>query len=451
MPQLSNPALRALFIFLLATLTALAACSDDPEPVGNDDQNPGNDQDAGTDADADENDADPPPTACEATAWECAEFVDGAPLSVRRHGHVSVVLDHERVLLLGGSKREEGSPASTSTNTWEVFNVETEEVEGHGVRPVYRENFTAVKLDYGSVLTLGGTFNQNPLTSIDHFDPEEMEWTSELPSMERPARDAALLEDGRVAVVGVGSDDVFAQIFNPEDLSWSALVEADLSVADVDQTSIEILPDGQAVFTVNYVTSVEQGVSNYNGAIYSFDVHTGDVEELEHFGFGQPNVYGSSTILPYSEKALLHFRTASLEGSESPARGYLFDPTTGDLDELYNRDPSPGNIHAVLPGDEVIFEDGQVLQLFDVPTDTWRVFMDLPENIYYSSMDILPDCRMFMSGERTIGASLDNLRGVDTAFCLPAELEDDDENGDDDNGENGENGDDDNGDNGNGD
>lgn len=413
---------RILMVTLVA-LFAVVGCSDDPNDAVNNNSN------------ANQNNNDPndndEPTSCEMTSWECEEFEDGFSLTVRRHGHESVVLDDGRVLLLGGSKRAEDSHASTSTNTWEIVDPDTEEIEDTGERPVNREYFAAVKLDTGSVMTVGGEFNHNPLTSIDHFDPETHEWSAELPEMDRPANSAVVLDDGRVGVVGVDSShsEVYGQAFEAESLEWSELEVESLDISDIEDSTIEILPDGQAVVAVTYVKASQGEVDFFDTRVFVFDLLSGQLEMLEEFELEQPHVLVNADWLPTTEKVLVHIRTLDIEQNENPAVGYLFDPATEQLQDQYNRDPSPGSVRTVLPGDEVIFEDGFELQLYDVPTETWRTFPPLPDGIYYSSMDILPDCRMFLSGERTLGVPNEELREVDTGFCHPVD-DDDDNDGD---------------------
>lgn len=411
-------------------LTLGIACGDDDEPV---EQNQNAAQHQNQNQNQGENDE---VQECTATTWECAEFVDGPDLTERRHGHESVVLDDGRVLLVAGAARVEDSPASGSTNTFEVFEPDTDEIVVHDDLPETRQSPTLLKRDDGSVVAVGGRDGSQQIASVSHFDPDDLEW-SELPTMSAGFRNAVQLSDERIVALGSVNPDgspsrIVGQVFDPVGYSWSSVESLDLEHDGIWDLIAEVTPDDEILLVYSHAVPPPDGAppSHFFFSVTAllYDFETGDAETIVNFqtlGTSMdPTVVGihaGVTWLPESEKFLLQLNPRDHEGNEIETVARLYDPATGDLEQLFERDPPPGQVRQVLPGDELLYTGRAQVQLYDVPNATWRSFTALPEGIYYSSVELLPDCRLFMSGERTLELADAELRGVDTGYCVPAE------------------------------
>lgn len=436
-PTRRTPRLLVCLCLVLFAASA-AACSDDDD-AENQEQDPDaglyDDADQGTDTDTggepDANQEEPEgPSFCEATSWECSEFVDGPDLSVRRHGHDTVLLHDGRVLLLGGSERIDGGPASGSSNTWEIFDPEENEVAASGELPDVRRSTAIVQLDNGSVLAVGGRDQNNTqVPTVQHFDPERQEWSS-IAHMGAPFRRAVTLDDGRVLAAGAShSSDrnarIVGQVLEPAQDSWSTIEAFETAHEEITNLVFKQTATGDIVAMYTHDVpppdGAPPGIDFFGVTAVTFDFETGAGEELKSFERIAPGMQSAITLLPQMGQALLQIRSFDEDGVEEEALGYLFDPESNELTEKYERDPAPGQVRSLLPGDELIFVGSSQVQLYDVPTDTWRNFTMLPEGIYYTSMQVLPDCRLFVSGERTLNLSDAELRGVDSGYCMPVD------------------------------
>ena len=429
MAKLSQRLTLALFFSALAFGVG---CSDDPDNG----ENELNNQNNQTNQNNDNQNNGEEPQSCDVTSWECDEFVDGPQLNERRHGHQSVVFDNGEVLLLGGLARQADSPASGTTNTWEVFDTEADEVVADDDIPEQRQEASVIQLDNGSVLAIAGRSGNVELASAAHFDPDSLEWTS-LPHMNDQYDHATHLPDNRAVALGASSSggdqsSITGQVFDPALFEWSSIESIDLDHGQLHNLVSEATPDNELFVVFTHPIDTPDGNDpdlfyfSVSAILYNFEDGTYDeLETFEHIGVSLDEmdaaISTTLTYLPDSDTILTQLRTRDDEGAEGPVLAYLFDPASGTLEEQYERDPSPGRVRQVLPGDEIIYASSAQVQLYDVETDTWRAFTSFPEGIYYSSMELLPDCRLFVSGERTLDLSDAELREVDTGYCLPAE------------------------------
>ena len=385
------------------------------------------------------------PSYCHITEWECEEFVDGPDLPSNRHGHAAVVLDHERVLLAGGFERLE-SGTSTRIDTCEIVNPLTEEVRDVACFNRPRRDATLVKMADGSVLALGGTSPDNQrLTSVERFDPDEETWENRAP-MTIPYRahtfEPMLMEDGRLFLLRI--NEVFgahnpahlaAEIYDPELDSWSEVTG--LPDMEVDTMGAAMLPGDKVLVVIAEPDNITRNPPppedpnedpRPGGHVLRmgiFDIATGEFEERPRFsGIRGVGLRPQVTRLPGRG-----FYMIVIPGDvEEPAYGYLFDGESYFREQFFERDPAPGWISTVLTGDRVLFQSNEFSQYFDLDSGVWWQFDAFSPGLYFSSIVRLEDCRLFGSGERAFQVSEEEaeagvqpapLRGVDTGFCTP--------------------------------
>ena len=421
----------------LALCLALAGCSDDEDTNQSSENQPTENQpvDNQTPNQTDnQNQGEEEPTRCEMTTWNCAEFVDGPSLSMRRHGHQSMVLNSGEVLLFTGAARSGDSPASSATNTWEIFDPETDEVVYSDDLPSPRQGASLLQLPNGTPVAVGGRSGPTQLATADYLDVDALEWNA-LPHMAAPFSQATLLEDGRIAALSAstpsdgGNARIVGQLFDYQVPSWSSASPITLDYERIWNLKFASTPDSKLLMTfAHYVGQNDEGRHLHHVDAILYDPDAGDYDTLETFEISglsweetAPSIQSQIVFLPEAEQFLIHLRPTDEDGQSLELHAFLYDPASGSLDPQYVRDPSPGQVRQVLPGDELIYAGGALVQLYQVANDQWRVFTRLPEGIYYTNMDLLPDCRLFFSGERTLDLGDAELRGVDTGFCMPAE------------------------------
>ena len=407
--------LAALCVILLLSV----ACSEDPGEEANQEENVNN-----------QNGENGEPQVCDVESWQCAEYEDGFALSIRRHGHHTFMLDDGLALLYGGSERAE-SHASSRAESWEVVDVHSGEIVKFEEFEEQRRNPSVVQLDSKGVLAIGGIrvigSGTLHLDTVQYFHPPSLSWTP-APDMREAWERAVKLSDGDVLAMSTirsgGAHHLDGQIFDVNDWSWTDITSAELPHDGIDHTTFAPTADGRVVVAYRYLAPEEMQPEEeefdlWTAAAAIFDPGSGDLVELQEFD----EIYGLEllldvTELPMTEQNIIHLRPFDLE-DELDTQAYLVDPSSDHIEELYVRDPPPGNPVTVFPGDEILYRSGTQMQRFDVPGDRWRNFGSLPDKIYYSSMVMLPDCTLFMSGERTLNAPNDELRLVDTGFCHP--------------------------------
>lgn len=372
--------------------------------------------------------------------WDCEQFVDGADTSIDRIDHQTVVLDGDQVLMIGGRERAESGSAS-GTDTWEVFDVADDSVEVPATEfaPTRRDP-SVVRLDNGSALVLGGLDHRGDAkSSVKHFSPDTHEWT-ELPAMNAAYRQAIGLDDGRVLALAVAHsrnpNDIVGQVFDVTTLEWSSVSSGELFHHRIDDFWFIQQGDGDILFVYSHRAPQEDQIPEdeipdefedvdltiYETTAVRYSPDSGDVEQLKLFDHQSFDFDVELVWLEESQQALVQIETFELDdetllpvGDET--FGYLFDPAGDEFQPHYERDESPGQILQVLPGDQVVFDGGPPLQIHHVGDDAWFDFVQMPSGIYYSTMDLLEDCRLFVSGEWAFPD--EELRGVHTGYCEP--------------------------------
>lgn len=395
------------------------------------------------------------PSYCEVTEWECLEFEDGPALTGNRHTHSTYVLDHERVLLIGGFIRD-NEGVDRRVDTCEMVNPITNETriitngQNDDCFIRTRRDPTIVQLADNSLLAIGGSDADGLRTFRSerfNLETEEWEWVADMP---QPAENyqrysnlnAMLMDDGRVFVLRINGQ--FGQfnpdlpggyIYDPADDSWTQL---DMPEMEVESLASIMLPDNQVLMVLAEVDDMskeplvvedpELGELLYHQGNplhlvrYDLDSQTWeDLDTLDERGVGlAPNLQ----FLPERGWILI-----SIYGDDlRPTLGYLFDPATNFHQQQFSRGGEemdvPGRAITVLPGDRVLYQSNDFTQYYDLESDQWWQFDAFTPGTYFTSLVQLDDCRLFGSGERAIPSTEEQTferTGVDSGYCTPVE------------------------------
>lgn len=139
-------------------------------------------------------------------------FSDGPDMTTARFNHSAVRLDDGRVLVLGGNHLRSAEVYSPSSNAFEAVE-DMDEVHGNGHQ--------AIKLAGGKVLVFGGDSGTiQPTATVEQFDPATNQFTTVgAMTTARMQHFAVLLDDGRILIGGGrgsdGSDLASSEIYDP--------------------------------------------------------------------------------------------------------------------------------------------------------------------------------------------------------------------------------------------
>ena len=165
-------------------------------------------------------------------------------LSVPRFGHTATLLPSGKVLVTGGCT---SSSCSTDTAGSEVFDPTTNKWSATGNLTTARRYHTAVLLQTGKVLVIGG-YNGSAITSCELYNPSAGTWTAAAStSVARYLNGTTLLSDGKVLVTGGASGRhplTSVEIYNPTANTWTAT--GSMTIGRYGHTAT-LLPDGTVV------------------------------------------------------------------------------------------------------------------------------------------------------------------------------------------------------------
>ena len=182
-------------------------------------------------------------------------LIQAGELNLKRWQHTAVRLSNGKVLVAGGQhESNDNSVSSYVTNSAELYDPATNQWTLAAAMTYERSNHTAVLLNTGKVLVIGGVTNGNGSyhKSCEIYDPESDSWTITDSMNDRRSRHYSIkLESGKVLTAGgfttsstYGSTNT-AEIYNPENNTWQTIGSMTKKRADV----AAVLLDDGTVFT----------------------------------------------------------------------------------------------------------------------------------------------------------------------------------------------------------
>src|SRR5262249_8223943 len=143
-------------------------------------------------------------------------------MTVFRDGYTATLLTDGRVLVAGGCGAEDLGNCLTVLASAELYNPTAGTWSATGSMVVGRFGHTATRLLDGRVLVANGfDVNRGRLTSAELYDPTTGAWSATGSTSACCFATATLLLDGRVLVVGSGSNSTRAELYDPTTGTWS--------------------------------------------------------------------------------------------------------------------------------------------------------------------------------------------------------------------------------------
>lgn len=358
----------------------------------------------------------PPPP--DPTGW----IATGA-LQVARRNHTATLLQDGRVLVVGGELED-----NSMIDAVEIFDPTTATWSVLGPLPASRSNHTATLLQNGSVLVVGG--GKSSLIGVPSpdevmntcllFDPKTGNFSVTAPlAIPRSGHRAALLDDGKVLVVGGGANTAFGPCGSvPNCTVANALASAEIYDPATGQwTSTAPMAQARLSFTLTRLTSGELlAVGGASG-----------IESLKTAEIFHPDKGLWMSALPLETQDRL-FHSAALLGSghvlvaggkksnTSPlATAEIFDPATSGwtqtakLSEVRTAAAMLG-----LPTGRVIMVGGydqlaqkvlKLAEIFDEGAATWTAIAPMAKARVWHSVTALADGRLLVAGG-SVGSSV---------------------------------------------
>ncbi len=229
--------------------------------------------------------------------WTAAARLDN-PLS----GHTATLLANGKLLVAGGVQGH--GPIDAATNAAQLYDPATGKWTPTGNLNVARWAHTAVLLQDGRVLVVGG-FDSDVLASGELYDPTTGTWslTGSL-NLRRYAHTMTLLQDGKVLVAGGTYDDFLdaatasTELFDPVRGVWSA--GGNLGEARSQHTAT-LLTDGRVLIAGGYLKTYPGGyasvVSLNEAELYDSQTSTWSVTNV----LGDARASHTATLLPDGE------------------------------------------------------------------------------------------------------------------------------------------------------
>lgn len=234
-----------------------------------------------------------------------------------RHGHTATLLDDGRVLIAGGAIGATSDRPGVRTASAEVYDPRTGTFTDAGRMTVARSFHTAVRLQSGAVLLVGGA--NGP---AEVFDPRTNRFRSVGTPLEaRRRHEATLLADGRVVItggVGLTSEAGAArlpaaiEVYDPATEQFTVL--GSLATPRFEHAAM-LLPDGRVLVTGGLTSSDRDAVAT-STAEY-IDTRTGVVASAGSMAVARAAL--TLTPLPGGRILAIGGRTAAL-GSAQAAR-----------------------------------------------------------------------------------------------------------------------------------
>lgn len=241
-----------------------------------------------------------------------------ADLSTPRGIPAAVRLTDGRVLVVGGFATAQGDGERALASA-EIYDPATESWSATGSMATARVYQTATLLPTGSVLVAGGTSPSEFLGSAELYDPETGEWTSAGTIPSGLAAATTLLEDGRVLVMGGGTE--LAQLYEPHLGKWRPT------------GSMLVSRDGvEAVLLDNGKVLVEGGGHTFGATAEIYDPETGTWSATDPLH--QRRDGHTATLLADGRVLVAGGQVA--DGEPGLTSAEIYDPNDGSWDTAAN-------------------------------------------------------------------------------------------------------------------
>ncbi len=309
--------------------------------------------------------------------------------------HSATLLQDGSVLLVGGTGVRGAQPGAA-----EIYDPATRSFSAVGSLQYPRDFHTATRLADGPVVILGGTGGdrgaEKPIAAVEVYDPETRQFSVQ-GRLKRPRHDhsAVLLDDGRVLVVG-GMDwsgerpgPVAAiEIYDPATQRSTRVGRLRQPRWDHDAF---LLPDGR-VLVIGMVLRGDPRWMDSRVLVEVFDPGSGESERLGRQGL---DLMGRSGVRLADDRVLL-------VGGHRP--GVLFDPTTERFEQTERAATSrSGESLTLLDDGRVLVLGGEELgpatiELYDPVTERFEVIGELHSARSGHEATVLMDGTVLLTG-----------------------------------------------------
>lgn len=300
----------------------------------------------------------------------------GEPVEAR-FGPSVVALADGRVLVLGGRNLTDGSDLASA----EIFDPATGTFAATGDMTTGRYVPSVVLLEDGRVLVANGfSFASGPLSSAEIYDPATgtFELTGSSSVVRTAPKGAIRLADGRVLIAGGTNEDgllSIAEIYDPESGEFS-------TTGDLPEPreghSMALLEDGRVLVVGGSDAGLGGGFPNYYAHAVLFDPATGTFTPTGELAFPRDNT--TATVLQ-DGRVLVAGGSAVVgnPGSTTIATAEVYDPATGEFSPMGDMVVPRFETQAVtLPDHRVLFAGGWAFggdSLGDIPTASAELFV----------------------------------------------------------------------------
>jgi hypothetical protein len=236
-----------------------------------------------------------------------AQIVGTVQLNVERRGHTAILLEDGKVLIVGGDNQ------NGIVSQAEIFDPVSQTSALAATPVAVRTDHTATRLSDGRVLVIGGRDQNSSLTSTEIYNPLTATFTAG-PSLTTPrsGHTATLLSDGKILVAG-GDASGSAELYNPATESFS-LIAGSMNTARKFHSAI-LTSSGQVLIVggVNAQNVVLNTAEVFDPASQSFYLPPTDMQT--------PRALATLKLLADGKVQII--------GGDAELSMEVFDPTNG--------------------------------------------------------------------------------------------------------------------------